>query len=119
MTVNSRYFQPYEFYCSCCNVEKMNDVFIQMLTQARGLAGVPFTITSGYRCAAHDDAIGGKDNSAHVFGMAADIFCNNSRNRCLIRTALIKVGFHRIGIGKDFIHVDIDGTKDREVIWLY
>jgi hypothetical protein len=28
-------------------------------------------------------------------------------------------GVTRIGIGKDFVHVDIERTKDQRVVWLY
>jgi len=104
MGINSRYFEPYEFF---------------KLDQARGIAQVPFVLTSAWRCHAHNTAVGGKITSAHIYGMAVDIACSNSRDRFRIIYALIQVGFTRIGIGKDFIHADIDGTKDAEVVWLY
>ena len=37
----------------------------------------------------------------------------------VILNALISVGINRIGIGKSFIHCDIDNLKDQDVIWLY
>jgi uncharacterized protein YcbK (DUF882 family) len=117
--INSRYFDESEFWCSCCQMQDMNSVLISMLDQARGLADVPFVITSGYRCKRHNAQIGGVPTSAHTFGLAVDIACSSSRLRFRILRALIKAGFHRIGIAKSFIHVDIDGTKDPDVIWQY
>jgi zinc D-Ala-D-Ala carboxypeptidase len=38
----------------------------------RALLGVPLHISSGYRCLALNRAIGSKDTSAHVRGLAAD-----------------------------------------------
>lgn len=46
----------------------------QLLEHVRSiLGGVSIRVTSGYRCFALNRAIGSKDSSAHVLGMAADI----------------------------------------------
>ena len=86
----------------------------------RDLAGVPFRINSGYRTKEHNKKVGGKPNSAHTMGCAAD-HCVDSRNRCYILGALLEVGFNRVGIAKTFIHVDnsYDASHDEDVIWLY
>ena len=31
----------------------------------------------------------------------------------------MEVGIDRLGIGKTFIHADVDKVKDEDVIWLY
>jgi hypothetical protein len=36
------------------------------------LGDVPITITSGFRCGDLNEAVGGAENSAHLFGCAAD-----------------------------------------------
>ena len=88
---------------------------MRLLDHARGYAGIPFVITSGYRCPEHDRAVGGKGN--HPTGKAADIRCATGPERLAILEGLIRTGFKRIGIGRDFIHVD---SMDRvESIWLY
>ena len=114
-----KYFKLDEFKCPCCGEVHMNEMFLDRLDAARKLAGVPFVITSGYRCPKHNKEVGGVPDSAHVKGFAADIKCTNSRNRFLIIDALIKTRFNRLGIGKDFIHVDCDIDKDSNVIWTY
>ena len=119
MSINSRYFVEQEFVCPCCNQQAMSRILIARLDQARGLAGIAFKITSGWRCYEHNSSVGGKETSSHLFGLAVDILATTSRSRFLIVKALLDVGFTRIGIGKDFIHVDMDTTKDAEVIWLY
>lgn len=117
------YFSTDELSCPCglCMWKKppMSPVFMSMINQARATAGIPFAVNSAYRCPEHNVEVGGKATSSHIFGMAMDIACSNSRDRFLIVAALIKAGFNRIGIAKTFIHADIDGTKDREVVWLY
>ena len=97
---------------------KMCIDFLHKLDEARELAGVPFKITSGYRSPQHNLDVGGRIGSSHIKGLAVDIACVNSHQRQKILTALIQVGFKRIGIGKSFIHSDLDPDKPN-AIWLY
>ena len=97
----------------------MDDEFLEMLDNARHMAGIPFIINSGYRTKAANRDAGGLKNSAHLDGFAADIRCNASRERMYIVGALLEAGFNRIGIGNGFIHVDNDPTKPEDCIWVY
>ena len=102
--------------------QKMDRVFLKLLDQARDRAGVPFKILSGYRTIEHNLLVNGKKNSSHLFGLAADIFLpKNSRDRFLIINALLEVGLNRIGINFKgrFVHVDMDRSKDENVLWTY
>ena len=99
--------------------EYMDDNFLEMLDSAREISGIPFKINSGYRTIEHNYEVGGKSNSSHIVGKAADIAVKGSRQRWIITEALIQAGFNRIGIAKTFIHVDSDDTKDANVIWTY
>ena len=125
-----KYFNFSEFDCNCktcqrngtnTGEEKMDESFLEMLDRARHLSGVPFKINSGVRCETHNRAVGGKKNSAHLQGCAADIHCNDSRARCYIIGALLEVGFNRVGVADTFIHVDdsLDAEHSEDVIWLY
>jgi len=111
-------FNEEEFKCPCCGKVEMQRVFVGKLQKARDIADIPFVITSGYRCVKHNKEVGGSENSEHLFGLAADIACTDSRSRYKIITALLKAGFIRIGIGKNFIHAG-DGYKIGQVIWIY
>ena len=99
--------------------EEMKANFLKKLQEARSLAGIPFSINSGYRTKRHNKRVGGTPNSSHLKGLACDISCTNSTERALIMSSLIKVGFKRIGIGTSFIHVDLDLDKPQNVFWLY
>lgn len=106
--------------------EFMNKDFIAMLDKARERAGIPFKITSGYRTRAYQDQLSKRGyktsaDSAHPLGLAADIECKDNKSRMKMLEALLHVGFNRIGLSKNFIHVDIDTRihKTKEVIWLY
>ena len=114
-----------EFNCPCCGKNKMNESFLATLTDAREYCRIPFMINSGYRCEKHNKKVGGKPNSTHTVGAAADIHCTESRQRALILCGLLEAGFSRIGIAKTFIHVDMadrlegDDKKVEAVFWLY
>jgi len=114
-----KYFKVDEFKCPCCGKANMDKEFLEKIDKARELAGVPFVITSGYRCPKHNKEVGGKPDSAHTKGLAADIKCIRSRDRFKMIKALIDAGFTRFGIGKNFIHADIDSSKPQEVAWTY
>lgn len=102
----------------------MNPDFLNKLAKARDIANVPFTINSGYRTLAYNRGliargIPASPNSSHILGLAADISCRTDRMRSAIISALLLSGFRRIGIGKTFIHVDLDENKTQDVIWVY
>ena len=100
---------------------KMDKDFLEKLDYARGNVDgkTIFKITSGYRSEAWNQRAGGRVGSSHLKGLAADIACVGSRDRYIIVKALMDVGINRIGIGKTFIHCDVDKNKDANVIWLY
>jgi len=99
----------------------MEPAFLARLDEAREIAGVPFVITSGYRCRRHNAEIGGVDDSAHTWGVAADIAAASSERRYHILRGLILAGFRRIGVSFDgkYIHADTDEDKPQDVMWGY
>ena len=121
-----KYFTYREFDCKGGEGkgENMNDDFVCLLDEARELAGIPFKITSGYRTEEYnkrlmDYGFQASITSSHLKGLAADIEVKSSEDRFRIIGALVSVGIYRIGIGKDFIHCDIDENKKPNLIWTY
>jgi zinc D-Ala-D-Ala carboxypeptidase len=112
-------FTDDEFKCPCCGKKDISMPFVQKLQTARDIASIPFAITSGYRCPKHNAEVGGTANSSHLKGMAADIRTRTSSERFAIVDGLLKAGFERIGIGSNFVHVDIDESKPPRVMWGY
>src|SRR5574343_1087265 len=106
-----KHFKPNEYI-------SLSPELMDMLDRAREIAGVPFIITSGWRSKEKNAAVGGAENSAHLTGEAADLKCDSSPVRLEIISALIAVGFTRIGIGKTHIHVDISETLPQNVLFL-
>jgi len=115
-----KYFTRKELECKCgCELYNVTDEFLEKLNQARSIAGVPFKVNSCCRCAQHNKDEGGSETSSHLSGVAVDLSSFNSRERFKILEGAILAEFTRIGLGEDFIHLDIDSTKDQEVAWLY
>ena len=113
------YFNEDEFKCPDCGKIIVSGFLIHLLNRVREAYGKPMIVNSGYRCKKYNKKIGGKPNSAHRRGTAADIKCTSSADRYLILLLAFEVGFKRIGIGGDFIHLDVDGELPTEVLWTY
>ena len=122
MSWKARYFKPHEFDSPDISGsgERMHEEFIQKLDELRDVLGRPLAINSGFRSEAHNaklsKAVG---KSAHTEGWAADIKVNTSTERLeLVKFSLIH-GFTRIGVAETFIHLDMDPSKPKNVLWLY
>jgi len=115
----SEHFDEDEFKCPHCGEVKVNPVLVETLEDIRKYTDIPMKITSGYRCAAHNAAVGGKPSSAHLAGDAADFAVFSDKDRFKFLEAIFIYGPVRIGIGKDFIHVDVSLTLPHEVVWAY
>ena len=113
-----KYFKLSEFDDAPGTGKNMKKDFLTKLDKARGIADVPFKITSGYRSKETNKRAGGVSTSSHLKGLAADISCKDSSTRQKIISGLIKAGFTRIGIADTFIHCDTDKDKN-DAIWLY
>lgn len=116
-----KHFQRHEFTCPCCGEEDMEPAFLARLDEAREIAGVPFVITSGFRCRKYNAKVGGVEDSAHVWGVAADIAATSSSQRHHVLRGLLLAGFRRIGLNveRGFIHADTDEDKPQDLIWGY
>lgn len=121
-----KYFKLSEFDCPFeeGSGSKMNYTFLEKLDQARGLAGIPFKITSGYRTKEYNEDLIRRNykaskNSSHLKALASDISVKDSKSRFIVFNSLLLAGFTRIGIADTFIHVDLDTDKTQNVIWTY
>ena len=113
MTVRKR------FACPCCGKNWMDPRWEALLKKIEARLDDGLIVTSGFRCDKHNKKVGGSATSSHLNGLAVDVACEWSRMRYRILDAAMDLGINRIGIGKRFIHMDIDRSKDRRVIWVY
>lgn len=67
-------FSRSEFVCKHCRLlPTIDQVLVDVLQRMRSAQGMPLRIVSGYRCPAHNAAVGGSSKSQHMFGRAADV----------------------------------------------
>lgn len=88
-------------------------------------------VTSGYRCAKLNAAVGGAKTSQHLTGCAADIKCTHTSKAYLFRLILRMIREGRIEVGQliheygsvdepNWIHISLpSATKKNQVLYLY
>jgi len=114
----SKNFIAREFMCKCgkCQGNKISVDLIGKLQKIRDAFGT-LTITSGYRCPAHNASIGGAKDSQHVQGTAADMQSAGAPVETLFKFIRGNIN-HKGGLGfykkKNFIHMDV---RPQEVTW--
>lgn len=122
----NKYFKTSEFSCQCklqsCVDQKISKELISKLTELREAMLEPLTITSGFRCTAHQEEIrkSGVSTvvavlSTHELGQAADV--KPSRTPIKYMVDIASRYFMSIGIAKNFIHLDLRQGKIRR--WNY
>lgn len=116
------HFTEEEFSCKCGACDKgFNDMVPELIVKiqaARYLANTSFKINSAMRCEEHNTAVGGSPTSSHLTGNAVDIACDSSRKRFQIVNGLLDAGFTRVLLYTNFIHADVDHSKDQDIIVL-
>lgn len=113
--MDSLYFKRKEFACKCgCGFAAVDVDLLQVLEDLREVFLNPININSGCRCENYNKKVGGKKDSYHIKGMAADIkVWNHAPSE--IAEFLMKKYPDKYGIGdyKTFTHIDIRENKSR------
>lgn len=113
------HFNVSEFRCKCGKTHdiKLSPEFVQMLEALYQKMGCSKAIiSSGYRCAYWDRAVGGYGSGPHVEGVAADICFYNKAGK-VISSKLVSCvaqdmgfkGIANITWNYDYIHLDMKG----------
>jgi hypothetical protein len=128
----STHFSRSEFVCRHCRRLPPRGVVPELIVGLEALRALAYPggliIDSGYRCSAHNRAVGGATGSQHLYGAAADV----TPRAALAAVKALKVfsglGWQRIG-GRDLVrHVDVRhasghngtrGTTTRPTTWEY
>jgi uncharacterized protein YcbK (DUF882 family) len=113
------HFSKHEFACSCCGrVEPLKMALVGALERVRTTVAAPIYVSSGYRCAKHNAAVGGSPTSRHMQGEAADIH-SPAGLEALWRAADEEFWQGGLGLYPDnnFIHVDIRPGRARWSYW--
>lgn len=117
-------FKAREFDCPCfgCQSTLIDVDLVATLEAMRTLSGYPINISSGYRCASHQEELKTQGCetavgiSQHQLGRAADIETGHFTG-AEIEGFARQCGVKAVGVGLRFAHVDLRSDKDRR--WTY
>lgn len=117
MSKASPHFKITEFACNDGSDKILiDDKLVELLEFIRCYFNVPVTITSAYRTAAYNKKVGGRSNSQHLKGTAADIIVSGVKPSKVVTVAELFLG-NSGGIGlyniSGFTHVDTRANTSR------
>lgn len=122
MGATSIHFSNAELACRHCGVNGCGRELLNALEAFRTAVGAPVTVDDAYRCAVHNKAIGGAENSRHPLGEAADISVPGktaAELEAIARTIPLIRGIGR-GDVQNYIHVDVrEKTGPEPAEWCY
>lgn len=111
-------FKVYEFACKgsgCCSTVLIDEKLVEYLQQIRDHFGVAVVITSAYRCATHNKAVGGVTTSYHAKGQAADIQVKGVAPAEVAKFAesigILGIGLYETAKDGYFVHIDTRTSK--------
>lgn len=92
------------------NVYKANiyNLVDEVLDPVREYFNAPVIITSGYRCPALNEAVGGAKTSQHLFGCAADIKVTSISPLKVWEYIKNELDFDQVILYNTFVHVSYD-----------
>ena len=112
----SAHFKACEFQCKCSGKHDfpLDTALIEKLEKLHSALNCSaINVSSGFRCIAHDKAVGGSGTGQHIHGKAADICCighdGKPIDNRLVCIAAQKIGFTgiaRIAGNGTYTHVD-------------
>lgn len=102
-----------------CRLSQLQPVLVDAVNLLVSRLSFCPRITSAFRSQDWDRVKGRSGASAHCKGLAVDIACVTSAQRYEILRAAISLQIPRIGIGRNFIHLDLDPDKAQDVVWHY
>ena len=114
-------FNSIEFDCQgkgCCSQTIINPQLVKYLQKIREHFKAPITITSAYRCSAHNSRVGGAPGSRHSKGDAADIVVKGHSPREVAQycesIGIKGIGLYETAADGYFVHID---TRDYQSFW--
>lgn len=120
-------FKFSEFMCKCgkCKVDSGLNMRISTITKLEKMrrdANFLFVINSGWRCANHPEEAKKKEPGTHYLGYGIDVRVSAPEQIEWILDNAEKYGFHGIGKGLTFVHLDdlgFDSRVPRPAKWNY
>lgn len=104
-----------------CDESEIHPELLDKIRSMQALCGFRFDINSGFRPKIWEFKHGRNGSSSHSKSpsLAVDISTVDSHVRYKVVSSALAAGIPRIGIGKSFVHLDIDETKAHPIIFHY
>jgi hypothetical protein len=99
-------FQCQGMYC-CGHTAAINYEVVKRLQKIRDIIAQKIVVTSGFRCRTHNQEVGGRVNSAHIYGLAVDIATPKSIDSHDFENICLTAGFTFILLYGWGFHLDI------------
>lgn len=112
----SNNFKSTEMDCkgvNCCSNTLIDKQLIIYLQKIRNHFKKPIIINSGYRCAVHNEKVGGARYSKHIQGKAADIVVKGIEPKEVAKYSE-SIGIKGIGLYGTFVHID---SRSKKSFW--
>lgn len=113
---NSKEFDSPDKEFSGLNI---SPILVQKLQAMRDIVNFPIIIISGVRTVKHNKKVNGVAGSTHISFESADILAPTETKMYYLVKAAYLVGFTRIGVNKNAIHLDVSTVKREFVMWTY
>ncbi len=113
---DSYHFERSEFACKCgCGRDTIDHETLYLCEVVRRFCDEPVTVNSGFRCRQHNKEVGGRPNSQHLYGRAADLRVSDPVKvfNYLCEKYPNQYGF---GLYSTFVHVDTRTGKAKRWI---
>lgn len=102
----SEFFSREEVSCNCgCGFDSMDIETLEIADEVRRYEGAPVVCSSGCRCAAYNEEIGGAPNSQHVRARAMDLHVDDPANVYKFLCDNYK-GLYGFGLYEWGVHID-------------
>ena len=104
-----------EFECGCgCGFDVVDAELIKLLENIRFHFNAIVNVSSGARCEAYNESVGGSKNSQHLLGKAADItLVGVAPDSVAEYVAFSHPNTYGLGRYNTFTHVDVRDNKAR------
>ena len=102
--------------------DSVKALVLNVLQPLRDAWGKPLHINSGYRCPALNEAVGGVATSAHLYGQAADVACDNPYELASLAKEL-NLPYDQMILYPTFVHFShkLNGKQRKKILynWRY
>lgn len=100
--------------------DSVKALVLNVLQPLRDAWGKPLHINSGYRCPALNEAVGGVATSAHLYGQAADVACDNPYELARLAKEL-NLPYDQMILYPTFVHFShkLNGKQRKKILYNY